>query len=94
MGLKIIFFNKLDFTLLSKNLVRNRNKFGAKSLQIWCEIVINQGNNLVRNRYKFGAKSLQNLVRNRYNLVREIWCEIVFFPIPKNLRTEYAPEKS
>ena len=40
MGLKIIFFNKLDFTLLSKNLVRNRNKFGAKSLQIWCEIVI------------------------------------------------------
>ena len=28
-GMKIIFFNKLDFTLL--DLVRNRNKFGAKS---------------------------------------------------------------
>ena len=31
-GMKIIFFNKLDFTLLSKNLVRNRYKIGAKSL--------------------------------------------------------------
>ena len=48
------------------NLVRNRNEFGAKSVQkcikIWCKNVKDHTQNLLQKRCRFGANKFKSLL--------------------------------